>query len=366
MRAAVTTGPGVLEVTSVAAPAEPGPGQVLVRPEVVGVCGSDLHLFNGHLPPPKQGGSLYPVIQGHEVCAVVEGLGEAASGDDPGNGQGKARGNGLGGSRGSGLGIGDRVALWPLTSCGSCYPCSVGRPSVCDAFELIGVHVDGGLAERLVVAADHAIAIGDLAAPLGAFVEPMAVAVHAVGRGRVEEGEAVVVLGGGPIGQACMLAAKAKGARVLVSEPVAARRDRVTDLGADAVADPAAGALVAQALAFADGAVPVVLDTTGRPAALEEAVDMVASAGRVVVVGISADAASLPLGSFTEKEFDLLGSSCHDLADLEAAIDVVRGAAGVLGPVLGPEYALEDAAEAFAFAEAHPERATKVLVRVSG
>jgi threonine dehydrogenase-like Zn-dependent dehydrogenase len=347
MRAAVTMAPGLIEVRTVDAPGSPGRGEVLLRPELVGVCGSDLHLFHGHLPvTPKRGDSLYPVIQGHEVCAVVEALGD--------------------GTTPSGLSAGDRVAVWPLTSCGSCYPCRMGRASVCDAFQLVGVHVDGGLAEQLVVAADHVFAIGDLTASLGAFVEPMAVAVHAIERGRVEAGEAVVVLGGGPIGQASLLAAKAKGARVLVSEPVAARRDRALALGAEEVADPAGGDLVVRARTFAGGGVPVVVDTTGVPAGLRGAIEMVASAGRVVVVGISGDEAPVPLGPFTDKEFDLLGSSCHERADFEAAVDVVRAAATTLREALGPEFALEEAAEAFAFAGAHPERATKVLVRVTG
>lgn len=348
MRAAVTRAPEVLEVGTVQPPDGPGPGQVLVRPELVGVCGSDLHLFRGHLPvAPKRGDSLYPVIQGHEVCAVVEELGAGAAGE--------------------GLAVGDRVAVWPLTSCGRCYPCRVGRASVCDAFELIGVHVDGGLAEQLVVAADHVLPIGDLPASLGAFVEPTAVAVHALERGRVTSGEPVVVLGGGPIGQASLLAARARGARVLVSEPVEHRRRQATALGAEAVVDPLGEDLVARARAFAgNGGVPVVIDTTGLPVGLQAAVAMVGSAGRVVVVGISGDEAAVPLGAFTDKEFDLLGASCHERVDVEAAVDVVARAAGRLGPALGPEYGLEEAAEAMAFAGAHPEAAVKVLVRVTG
>jgi threonine dehydrogenase-like Zn-dependent dehydrogenase len=98
---------------------------------------------------------------------------------------------------------------------------------------------------------------------------------------------------------------------------------------------------------------------------LQSAVEIVASAGRVVVVGISGDEASVPLGPFTEKEFDLLGSSCHERADIEAAVEVVRAAGPRLADALGPEYALEDAAEAFAFAGTQGD-ATKVLVRVTG
>lgn len=348
MRAAVTRVPGVLEVADVDAPGGPGPGQVLVRPELVGVCGSDLHLFRGHLDiAPRRGDSLYPVIQGHEVAGVVEALG-------PGGGAG-------------GLSVGDRVAVWPLGSCGSCRPCRMGRHGVCDAFSLIGVHFDGGLAEQLVVEADHALPLGDLGASLGAFVEPTAVAVHAAARGRIEPGEAVVVLGGGPIGQASLLAARARGARVLVSEPLATRRRLATVLGAEVVADPADERLAEQVRAFAGGdGAAVVVDTTGSPAGLRSAVEIVASAGRVVVVGISGHDAPVPLGAFTEKEFDLLGSSCHERGDVEKAIEVVGKASGLLGPQLELEYPLADAGEAIAFAGAHPEAAMKVLVRVSG
>lgn len=347
MRAATTRAPGVLEVGSVDDPPAPGHGQVLLRPELVGVCGSDLHLFNGHLPvAPTRGGSLYPVVQGHEVCAVVEEVGPGSA---------------------AGLSAGDRVAVWPLTSCGECYPCRIGRASVCDAFELIGVHTDGGLAEHLVVAGDKVLPIGDLSAALGAFVEPTAVAVHALERGRVERGEPVVVLGGGPIGQASLLAARAKGAKVLVSEPVEARRDRALALGAVEVVDPRSGDLAGRAAAFAGGhGVPLVVDTTGAPAGLRSAVEMVASAGRVVVVGISADEAPVPIGPFTDKEFDLLGSSCHERSDVEAAVEVVRHAGPALWGALGPEHELDDAAAAFAFAGEHPEGAMKVLVRVTG
>ncbi|MDA8034370.1 MAG: alcohol dehydrogenase catalytic domain-containing protein [Actinomycetota bacterium] len=348
MRAAVTRRPGVLELATVDEPAGPGPGEVLVRPELVGVCGSDLHLFRGHLPvTPKGKESLYPVVQGHEVCAVVEALGEGAGA--------------------GGLSVGDRVALWPLTSCGECYPCRSGRAAVCDAFELIGVHVDGGLGEQLVVAAGKALPIGDLPAALGAFVEPTAVAVHALERARLEAGEPVVVLGGGPIGQATALAARARGARVLLSEPVERRRRQALAFGVEGAVDPLQGDLAAEARAFAGaGGVPVVIDTTGLPAGLAGAVAMVASAGRVVVVGISDADATVPLEPFTSKEFDLLGSSCHDRADVEAAVEVVAGAAERLESALGPEFALAEAGAAMAFAGEHPEAAMKVLVRVTG
>src|SRR5437764_10564624 len=132
-------------------PAEPGPGQVVVAPEAVGICGSDYHFFAGELSE-AAGGSQFPRVQGHEVGASVLAVGPGCR---------------------PGLSVGQRVALWPLHSCGRCYPCSVGRPNACDNFELIGIHVDGGLQEQLSLpeAQAYPIAVDDPA--LAALAEPV-------------------------------------------------------------------------------------------------------------------------------------------------------------------------------------------------
>src|ERR1700733_5178249 len=129
MQAAVTEGVGAVAVVERDEPGAPGAGQVLVTPEAVGICGSDYHYFAGELSE-AAGGSQFPRVQGHEVGATVVAVGPGARSE---------------------LRAGQRVALWPLQACGSCYPCSVGRGNTCDNFELIGIHVDGGLQEQLIV-----------------------------------------------------------------------------------------------------------------------------------------------------------------------------------------------------------------------
>lgn len=343
MRAALTLEPNRLSVVSVPDPEEPGPGTVLLRPELVGICGSDLHFYTGHLNIPTPNGSLYPKIQGHELCGRVEAVGEGVD-------------HAL---------LGQRVALWPLRSCGTCYPCRVGRPSVCDNFELIGIHLDGGLAELVVAQADQIFPIADLAAPLGSFVEPVAVAVHALERGGLAAGETLVVLGGGPIGQALALAGEARGARVILSEPVAERRAIASSLGVEVVVDPRSADLVAMVRELSDGeGAPLVVDSTGSPAAIRDGVEMVASAGRLVIVSIADRDVALPIGAFTSKEIDLLGSSCHDPEDFVDAVVIVRDAAELLAPHLVTEYPLEEAPAAFAYSAAHPDGAMKVMIRV--
>jgi len=345
VRAAVTLAPNEIAVSSVDDPV-PGLTEVIVRPELVGVCGSDIHFYAGHLGIAPKGRSLYPRIQGHEFSGTVESVGADAAGK---------------------VEIGARVSVWPLASCGGCYPCRVGRRSVCDNFELIGIHTDGALAEFVRVPVDQTFFVGDLPAALGAFVEPMAVAVHGVARGEVTSGEQVVVLGGGPIGQAVSLAAQARGARVLLVEPIAARRELADALGAEITLDNATSDVVSNVREWTSGdGAPVVIDAAGVPEAIRTAVDLVASAGRLVVVGISDQQVLLRIGPFTAKEFDIRGSSCHEREDFEAAIRLVSDARDRLGPQLRTEFTLDETAEALEFAHAHPEAAMKVMVRVSG
>lgn len=306
MKAVITLAPNQMILNSVDDPV-PGPTDVIVRPELVGLCGSDIHFFSGHLKIAPKGSSLYPRIQGHEFAGTVESVGPQAVGK---------------------VEIGARVAAWPLSSCGQCYPCRIGRRSVCDDLELIGIHNDGALAELVRVPVDQTFPVGDLPAAVGAFVEPMAVAVHGVNRGAVSDGEHVVVLGGGPIGQAVSLAAQARGARVLVGEPIASRRWLAEALGAELTLDTAADDVISRVQEWTSGeGAPVVIDATGVPEAIRTAVDLVASAGRLVVLGISDQLVTLPIGLFTVKEFDLRG------VELPRARGRRRGhPPGVVGP----------------------------------
>jgi L-gulonate 5-dehydrogenase len=344
VQAAVTLAPNEMSVISVAEPV-PGPDDVIVRPELVGVCGSDIHFFLGHLDIAPKGPSLYPRIQGHEFAGIVESVGREAANQ---------------------VEIGARVTAWPLASCGCCYPCRIGRRSVCDDFELIGIHSDGALAELVRVPIDQTFAVGDLPAALGAFVEPMAVAVHGVARGAVTEAEQVVVFGGGPIGQAVSLAAQARGARVALVEPIASRRQLAEALGAELTLGTGAHEVMPSVREWTSGeGAPVVIDATGVPAAIRVAVDVVASAGRLVVVGISDQQVALPIGPFTDKEYDIRGSSCHEREDFHEAIRLVSEVRNRLEPHLRTEFPLEDAAGALEYSRSRPEAAIKVMVRVS-
>ena len=344
--AAVTKSPGVMVVDDVAEPGPPGPQDVILRPEVVGICGSDLHMYSGEVGALSGARSFFPRIQGHELCAVIAETGP----DCPG-----------------GLRAGDRVAVWPLRGCGRCYPCRIGRPNACVSLELVGIHRDGGLQQLLCVPAPQVFGVGDLDAESAAFIEPMSIAVHALQRADLHPGRRVVVLGAGPIGLATVMAATAAGVRVMATDPVAGRRDLAARMGAELVAWGDHGELLAAVAQWTRGqGPPRVIDTTGDPAALAQAAEMVCSAGRVVVVGMSAAAAPLRSGIFPEKEIDVVGSSCATATDFRAAVRLVAQHRDSIAALLTHRFPLTRAREAIETVVNSQADVVKVLINVSG
>ena len=264
---------------------------------------------------------------------------------------------------------GDRVAVWPLLPCGSCYPCRAGRPNVCPHFRLVGVHLDGGLQERLEVPASTVFGVGDLDPDSTAFVEPASVAVHALARADLRPGEQVVVFGAGPIGLATTLAAVRQGARVTTVDPVPARRDLAKQLGAEHATwappeDP--DDLEAELKDWTDGeGPPLIVETSGETRILPQAIHLVSAAGRVVVVGMSSGTAPLRPGAFPEKEIDVIGSSCATAEDFAAAIRLVTASRAAIAHIFSHHFPLARAAEAFEFAMSRPPDAIKIVVTVN-
>jgi threonine dehydrogenase-like Zn-dependent dehydrogenase len=231
----------------------------------------------------------------------------------------------------------------------------------------VGIHRDGGLQQLLSVPASQVFGVGDLGPEPAAFVEPMSIAVHALGRAGIRDGQQVLVLGAGPIGLATALAATAAGARVLATDPVPARRDLALKVGAESVAWGGDGELldVVQAWTAGQGA-PTVIDTTGDPEALAQATRLVCSAGRVVVVGMSAAAAPLRSGVFPEKEIDVLGSSCATAADFRSAVALVQAHRETIAALFSHRFPLTRAREAIECVANPAAGAVKVLVTVGG
>jgi threonine dehydrogenase-like Zn-dependent dehydrogenase len=339
MRAAVTEGRRAMRVVDLPEPSAPGAGEVLVRPEAVGLCGSDFHYFLGEL-----GFERYPRVQGHEFAGVVEAVGP----DTP-----------------PALRAGQRVAVWPLTACGHCYPCRIRRRNVCSNISLIGVHRDGALQERLRVPASQVFPVGAQDAAVAALIEPVSIAVRAVVRGRVEAGEKAVVFGAGPIGQAVATAAIDRGAHVLLVDRVRSRVERGRPTGAELLTLENGVDLPSAIREWAGDEGPqLVFEATGVPEVARTGVELVSQAGRVVIVGLSHHDAPLRVGDLAFKEIDLLGVSCCNGDEFAEAVDLVARREDALRGLVTHEFPLEHAPDAIEYAMTHPAEVMKAVIRL--
>jgi threonine dehydrogenase-like Zn-dependent dehydrogenase len=342
MRAAVTEGVGSMVVLEHPEPPAPGHGSVVIRPEAVGICGSDYHFYAGQLSD-AAGGSQFPRIQGHELAGEITALGPGCRAE---------------------LAVGQRVAVWPLHACGHCYPCGVGRPNACEQFKLTGIHLDGGLQERLVIGQAQLFPIDASDPAIAAMAEPASIAVRAVNRAAIQPGERAVVLGAGPIGQCICLVARERGAEVLVIDLLASRLALSREMGAATFQWQDAATVVAFARRWAGpSGPPAVFDATGAAAAVQAMVSMVAPAGRAVQVGMSDEEAPIRVGSLTEKELDLLGVSCCGEQEFAEAVAVVERNGQLLARLISHEFPLEQAPAAIRFAMSNPAEVMKVVIR---
>jgi threonine dehydrogenase-like Zn-dependent dehydrogenase len=326
-----------MEVSDLPEPGEPQGDEVIVHPEAVGICGSDFHFFLGELPV-----GSFPRIQGHEVGGTIAAVGPECRDE---------------------LEVGGRVALWPLSSCGRCYPCRIGRGNVCDNFELIGIHRDGGLQDLLAMPQSHVFPIAE-APEVAALAEPVSIAMRTLHRAGDVQGERVVVLGAGPIGQSVGLVALSRGASVLLVDRMESRLRLGADLGMEALEWSDREEVVARAVDWSGGeGAPLVIDATGAAEAIRAGVDMAASAGRVVVVGMSPQEVPLRVGSFTEKELDVLGVSCCGGEEFAEAVRFVEAHSPDLARLVSHEFPMDRAPQALEYAMGNPAEVMKVVIK---
>ncbi len=338
MKTAVTLAPRRIELVDRPEP-RAGDGEALIRVERVGICGSDLHLYHGKHPY-----ASYPRTQGHEFAGIVLGYG---------------------GGGGGPVAVGERVAVEPLLPCGACYPCRLGRGNCCVRLRVLGAHVDGALTELIAVPTERLYPTADLAPELAALVEPVSIGVQAVARGGIGAEDRVLVFGAGPIGQAVVLAAVDRGARVMAVDRFGSRLDLARRLGAEATVEVGSDDLATAVAAWTGGDGPsVAVDAVGAPAVIRSCVDLVASAGRVVIIGLSDQEVSLPVIDFTRKELTIVGSR-NNAGLFGAAVDLVSRRREEVGALITQRYPLAEVAAAIAFADEHPAEVEKVMIEIT-
>lgn len=284
-RALVMSGQGQLTLEErVSTP--PGAGEVIVEVIATGICGSDLHGLAG-----DTGRRSVGQVMGHETVGTVS---QAGRGVDQ-----KL--------------IGQLVTVNPVVGCGECSACKAGRTQQCPNGWVLGVRpdVDGAFAERFTIPATNLVPLpAGMLAWHAALVEPLAVGYHATRRGLLQSRDLVVVIGGGPIGQAVALACRREGVRrIVVSEPDPDRAETLHALGFDSVRPAELAAAVEEKL----GALAtLVIDAVGASATLAAALEVCAPNGRVVVVGMASPHLEFAAYQLSTSERTLIGAFCYD------------------------------------------------------
>lgn len=319
---------GTVAITTHPFPAAPGPEEVLLRTDYLGICGTDLHVLHGKHPWVR-----LPVRTGHEVVASVVSAGTAAARFQPGQ----------------------RVVINPLVTCGHCRACQAGRPNHCEAAKVMGFRLPGVGSTYLTVPAMQLHPVPDgVDAKLAALAEPLAVGIHAAAR--APDLHRVLIIGGGTIGLCVLLAARMRGAGpVDVIEPVASKRDLALRLGAQSALPPEA--------LEETGGYSAVFDCVAAQATLDAACRATIGGGAVIVVGVSDNTRSFPLPRLQRFEIDVLGSGMYVPTDIDAAIAALAEGKVEAGALITAIRPLSQAPEAYA--EAIRQDSVKVLIDMS-
>jgi threonine dehydrogenase-like Zn-dependent dehydrogenase len=288
MRALVLTGGNAFGWVDLPEP-RPSAGEVVVRALHTGLCGTDLHIADGSHPRARP-----PLALGHEFVGLPE----------------------------SGRFVGTPVRVDPLLPCGDCVACDAGQPNTCANLRLVGIDRDGALAGRVAIREDrlHPVPHG-LESSAATLAEPLAVAVHAVGRVGEVSGRVVVVVGGGPVGILLAHVARRAGAHVLVAEPSLARRAVAADLGLELldVADP-----VADVRGRTNGRMAAVaMDAAAAPAVAAMLTDLVHPGGTIAIVGSYGRPVPVDLQAVMFREESIIGHRTYLPPDIDGALSIL-------------------------------------------
>lgn len=307
MRALLYYGEGRLAVEEVETP-HPGPGQVRVRIDSVGLCKSDIYGYSQlNNRRDEVLGDGETLVMGHEAVGRIDELGPGVEG----------------------LELGMAVAVDPIEGCGECALCWAGDTNLCESRRVYGCipAAPGGFAEAMIAPAANVCPLrGERPLEWGSLVEPLTVGEHGVVLAGLKEGDRALVVGGGIIGLGAALAAARRGAEVTVAEPLAERRAVAEGLGL-AAADP-------DELLGSERRFDVALDCVARPETIRAGVEMTGRKGTVVLIGIWSDEAPLPVSRTVENETRILGSFAYTHQDFANVAEWVSTTELDLAPLI--------------------------------
>jgi len=339
MKQATMANPGKIEIYEVPAPV-PGPGEVLLRIQRIGVCGSDIHVYHGKHPL-----TSYPVVQGHEFSAVLEAVGPGVSGLTPGT----------------------KVTSMPQIVCGECAPCRRGDYHICDKLKVQGFQAPGCAQELWVTSAHTIIPLpANFTFEQGALVEPASVAVHAVARAPKLAGRRVVVLGAGTIGNLVAQTAHSEGAQVLITDLSDYRLGVARQCGLAATSNPNEESLAhAVEHVFGKDGFDVAFECVGVEATITAAVANIQKGGTLIIVGVFSDKPLLDLATVQDRELNLRGTLMYLRADYLRAVELIASGGIKTEPLVSKHFSIDNYIEAYRFIDQFGDKSMKVVIDVA-
>lgn len=336
MKAVYMEKPWNIEISDVQMP-KPKEGEALLRVKSAGICGSDIGAFRG-----TNGLVSYPRIIGHEIAGEVISIPE---------------------NNKNGIKPGDRVIVDPYLYCGHCYPCSIGRTNCCVDLKVLGVHVDGGMAEYFCHPADMLLKVpDDMPWDIIPLAEPLTIALHGIHRLNLKAGEHIAINGAGPIGLLAAMVALHYGAEPIMIDLVKERLDFAKSLGVQYTINLREEDLVKKVSEYTNGRMAeCVMEASGANSAIRATLDIVSHAGRIALTGWPKQETPIPTDMITRKEVDVRGARTS-AGEFPEAIELIYHQKVDVRRILTKVISIDEAPETIRDIEKNPGNYMKVNI----
>jgi len=353
MKAAVLTGIRQMEITDVPKPLIKNDTDVLLKIEVVGVCGSDVHYYlTGRI------GShvvTYPYLVGHECSATVEAVGKKVKHVKPG----------------------DEVAVEPAISCHNCPQCKMGRENTCCKLKFLGTpgppttdfggrEGNGCLCEYIVMPEENCLATkGRLSLEQAALCEPFAIGVYVIKQSRPAQNAKIAILGSGPIGLSCLVAARIQGAgAIYMTDKLDYRVDFALKTGATCAGNPDKCDVVKTILEMEPSGVDIACECAGEQETIDEAIELLRPGGLLMLVGIpQVERVSFAIDKIRRKEITIINVRRQNRCT-EEAIGLVASGKAKIDSFATHRFKLEQAKDAFDLAADYRDAVIKAMIEL--
>jgi 2-desacetyl-2-hydroxyethyl bacteriochlorophyllide A dehydrogenase len=338
MKAAIWHGGKDVKIEEVPEP-EVKTGEVLVRVKAAGICGSDVHAFEG-----KSKRRVPPLILGHEFSGVVADVGTGAL--DFRNG--------------------DRVVVEPAISCGKCEPCSNGRANICLEIRLLGLHVPGAFAEYVAVPASKCCKLPDsVSFDEAALVEPLSVATHAVNMTPTKVGDNLLVIGSGVVGLMILQVARlGTSGSIFVSDLIDYKLDLAKRLGANVIIHSGRENVSKRVRELTNGkGVDAVMEAVGVQDTLQQALTVVKKGGEVTITGLLEQMMHVDIMKLVTNEITMRGGYLYSSAEFKTSLDLIATGTLQLKPLITHSFPLRNIADAVDLLTEGKEQHVKILLK---